>query len=236
MHRAVLLQPETGGNVGFIARLAENFSIDEIVLVDPQCELDGEAERYAAHAAHRLDTAEQVGSVDDAVDDLDVLLGTTGIKVDEGNVHRHGIPPRAATANMPGDADVGVLLGREGTGLSNEELDRCDTVVTIPTAENYPVMNLSHAAAVLFYELFQARECDGSTSRTGDGTPSTRKRRAVLENLFKGLTDRLDWDGTRRERTVRAFRNVLGRAYVTDRELQLLLGAFRETRDRIGDT
>ncbi|MFB6294659.1 MAG: RNA methyltransferase [Candidatus Nanohaloarchaea archaeon] len=228
MYRAIVLQPEVPGNAGFIARLAENFAIDQLWFVDPQCDLGGEAERYASNAVDRLNAAEIVDSLDPAIDDLDYLIGTTGIKVQEGNVRRHGVPPDAVTANVPADADIGVLFGREGKGLSNDELDRCDTVVTIPTAEEYPVMNLSHAAAVIFYELFQAEHVDEPAS--------SRERRDVLENLFKGVTERLEWDETRRERTVRAFRNVLGRAYVTDRELQLLLGAFRETRDLTGDT
>lgn len=227
MYRAIVLQPEVPGNMGFIARLAENFAIDQLWFVDPQCSIDEEAERYASNAADRLDDADIVDSLDAAVDGLDYLIGTTGIKVQAGNVRRHGVPPAAVTDHVPHDADIGVLFGREGKGLRNDELDRCDTVVTIPTSDEYPVMNLSHAAAVMFYELFHAEEVDEPAS--------TRERRDVLENLFKGTTGTFDWDETRRERTVRAFRNVLGRAYVTDRELQLLLGAFRETRDLIGD-
>ncbi|MDY6761882.1 MAG: RNA methyltransferase [Candidatus Nanohaloarchaea archaeon] len=227
MYRAILLHPEVSGNIGFIARLAENFAIDELVLVDPQCGLDGEAEQYAAHARHRLESAETVPELDEAVADLDYLLGTTGIKVQEANIRRHGVPPAAITENVPADASVGILFGPEGKGLANDELDRCDTVISIPTTDEYPVMNLSHAAAVIFYELYRAGKVDEPAS--------SRDRRRVLENLFKGLTETLDWNETRRERTVRGFRNVLGRAYVTDRELQLLLGAFRETRDLIGD-
>ncbi|MDY6769744.1 MAG: TrmJ/YjtD family RNA methyltransferase [Candidatus Nanohaloarchaea archaeon] len=227
MYRAVVLQPEYEGNIGAIARLVENFGIDELCLVDPQCDIGGEAEQRAAHATDRLRGARVVDDLGPVIDDLDYLIGTTGIKAGEENVLRHGSPPRTVLDGIPADADVGLLLGREGTGLSNAELDRCDAVVTVQTTDDYPVMNLSHAAAVLFHELHRAE-------RGGAGA-SSRERRAALDNLFKRVIDSLDWDETRSERTVRAFRNVLGRAYVTDRELQLLLGAFRETRDALGD-
>lgn len=229
MYRAVVLEPAYEGNAGFIARLAENFAIDELVFVNPQCTFGETAMERASHAAERLRSARVLDTLDDAVADLDYLVGTTGIKASEENVLRNGVPPAEMVQHLPADADLGVLLGREGTGLSNEELDRCDFTVSIPTSADYPVMNLSHAAAVIFYELYTAEP-------EVEAAPSSRERRQVLENLFKGVTERLDWERERSERTIRAFRNVLGRAYTTDRELQLLLGAFRETRDMIGGT
>ncbi|MDY6773761.1 MAG: TrmJ/YjtD family RNA methyltransferase [Candidatus Nanohaloarchaea archaeon] len=220
MYRAIVLEPEYEGNAGFIARLAENFDIDELVFVNPQCDFGTEAEARASHAADRLRSSRVVEDLEDAIGGLDFLIGTTGIKPSEDNVLRSGIGPGEMAEKIPEDAAVGILLGREGKGLSNEELDLCDFVVSIPTSEDYPVMNLSHAAAVVFYKLYTADEADRSSS--------SRERRQVLENLFKGVTESLDWNESRKEKTLRAFRNVLGRAYATDRELQLLLGAFRE--------
>lgn len=227
MYRAVVLEPEEAGNAGFIARLAENFAIDELVYVNPECDL-GAAERFASNADDRLRAARTVDNLDMAVSGLDYLIGTTGIKVSEENVLRNGVAPAEALRDVPGNASVGLLLGREGKGLSNEELDHCDVVVSIPTSETYPVMNLSHAAAVLFYEAY--------TAETTDRDSSSRERREVLENLFKDVTGSLGWEEAREERTVRAFRNVLGRSYTTGKELQLLLGAFREIDERIGAT
>ncbi|MCJ7479262.1 MAG: TrmJ/YjtD family RNA methyltransferase [Candidatus Nanohaloarchaeota archaeon QJJ-7] len=224
MYRAVVLEPEYEGNAGFIARLVENFSIDELVFVNPGCEFGEEAEKRASHAKERLRSARVVEGLDRAVSDLDFLVGTTGIKTSDDNVLRHGITPGEMVEELPNDADIGVLLGREGKGLSNKELDRCDLIVSIPTSEDYPVMNLSHAATVMFYELYSSHTSESNSQ------PSSRERREVLENLFKGLTERLDWNETRKEKTVRAFRNVLGRAYTTEREFQLLLGAFREMK------
>ncbi|MFB6265899.1 MAG: RNA methyltransferase [Candidatus Nanohaloarchaea archaeon] len=220
MYRAILLEPEQEGNVGSVARLVENFSIDEFMLVNPECSIGEEAEKYASHAVDRLRSARTVRELDRAVEDLDYLIGTTGIRPSDNNVLRRGVRPEEMVENLPRDADLGVMFGREGKGLSNEELDRCDFVVSIPTSDEYPVMNLSQAAAVIFYEIY--------TSNESGRDPSARKRREVLENLFKDVTGRLDWNVSRKEKTVRAFRNVLGRAYTSERELQLLLGAFRE--------
>ena len=52
---------------------------------------------------------------------------------------------------------VGTVFGREGTGLNNHELSLCDAIVTIPASKAYQTLNLSHAAAIIFYELFKLR-------------------------------------------------------------------------------
>lgn len=227
MFRAIVVEPENAGNLGFIARLVENFGIDEYVIVNPQCEIDDTARQYASRAEDTLIGARTPDTLDAAITDLDYCIGTTGVDVSDENVTRTAVPPEQMTAELPADAKTGILLGREGTGLTNDELDRCDFVVRIPTTDAYPVMNLSHAAAVLFYELFR-----GDSTPSDDGTGSSREQRAVLENLFKDVTGTLDWKDHRQEKTVRAFRNVLGRAYVTDKEVSLLLGWCRAVRDR----
>ncbi|MFB6166820.1 MAG: RNA methyltransferase [Candidatus Nanohaloarchaea archaeon] len=231
MYRAILLEPEYEGNIGFVARLVENFGIDELALVDPECEMGEEARDRASHAQGTLEEARIVDDLEPVIEDLDYLAGTTGIQVSEDNVLRDGVPPEMIAEEVPDEASVGVMFGREGKGLSNEELDLCDFTVKIPTSEDYPVMNLSHAAAVVFYEIFKNREEDGSD----DARPSSRREREVLENLYKGVTERLGWEERRQEKALRAFRNVLGRSYITDRELQFLLGTFRETRDELGE-
>ncbi len=230
MLRAILHEPAYAGNIGFVARLADNFAVDELVLVSPQCDIDGEARDRASHAQETLDRARIVDDLDMVLDDLDVAVGTTGIRTGTENVLRHGTTPREMADDLDPAARTGVVFGREGTGLSNDELDRCDYTVSIPASPDYPVMNLSHAAAVVLYELYQAR--DGAER---DGELASREDRAVLENLFKGVADSLEWNGTRREKTVRAFRNVLGRATVTRREHRLLCGLFSDVQDRLGD-
>jgi TrmH family RNA methyltransferase len=165
-----------------------------------------------------------------AVDEADYLVGTTGVDATDENLVRSTVTPQQMTQDIPDEATVGLLFGREGIGLTNDELARCDTVVRIPTAEDYPVMNLSHAVAVVFYECFTGRT--GSRA-ANTGTPSSREERDVLENLFKDATERLDWRQHRQEKALRAFHNVIGRAYITGHELSLLHGAFREIRDRL---
>ncbi len=232
MQRVIVLEPESSGNIGFIARIIENFDIDEFIIVNPQCDVRGSetAKERAVHAQDTLNQARIVDTLEQAVDDLDYLVGTTGVTASDENILRTTTTPRQMTENVPKDAHIGLLFGREGTGLSNDELDQCDCVVSIPASEDYPVMNLSHAVAVICYEYFT-----GVSTSAEDGTSSSRRERDVLENLFKDITEKLEWSHSRQEKAVRAFRNVMGRAYITGRELSLLLGLFREVRDQINE-
>ncbi len=113
------------------------------------------------------------------------------------------------------------MLGREGTGLSNLELGMCDLTVTIPAASGYPTLNLSHAAAIIFYELFTSKE-----DAMSEELASERVKTKILQFFgqsaaFTGLEE------YRVGLAVRAFRNVLGRSAIRRREAGLLTGTLR---------
>lgn len=226
---AIVVEPESQGNLGFIARLIDNFAIGDYFIVSPQCEIGETARTRAVHAQESLDAARVVDDLSYAVEEIDYLVGTTGIDATDENLVRATVEPEDIPANVPDDAAVGLMFGREGTGLTNEELRMCDIVVRIPTDDAYPVMNLSHAAAVVFYECFK----DTGSRTAEDGTASSQEQRDVLENLFKDVTGTLDWEQHRREKVKHAFTNVIGRAYITGHEASLLLGLFREVRNRL---
>jgi len=69
---------------------------------------------------------------------------------------RHKLAPRVSPGKTM-EGGVALLLGREDFGLFEEELARCDLLVTIPASREYPILNLSHAAAILLYELALVR-------------------------------------------------------------------------------
>ena len=50
---------------------------------------------------------------------------------------------------------IAILFGREGDGLSNKEIEDCDLCVSIPTKTTYQILNISHEAAIIFYELLK---------------------------------------------------------------------------------
>ena len=143
----VLVEPEIPENTGFIARLCENFGF-KLRIVNPDFNLK-EARKTASKAQSKLRDARIFDDVEQAVEDLNFIAGTKPGK----GVSLEDFTPRG---------DTSLMVGRESSGLTNEELDLCDAVVHIQTGE-YTSLNQSHAASVLMHRFFVGSEENGMT-------------------------------------------------------------------------
>lgn len=229
-YSCIVVEPEIEGNLGFLARTMANFEIEEMVLVNPQFQIGEEARNRAVHAQDMIENARIVDSMEKALDMVDFAVGTTGIDASSSNVIRKSMTPEEmAERASEVEGGVGVVLGRESKGLSNDELERCDMVVRIPTSEDYPVMNITHAAAVVFYELFKNREEDGEKEA------SERKQRQTLEKVFKDTIEHLGLSPKEIERTSKVLNNFVGRSFIDKHEANTLIGTFKQINNILGD-
>jgi TrmH family RNA methyltransferase len=148
--RVVLVEPEIAENLGFVARLCANFSMTDLVLVNPKVSPDDEAARCTAvHAKSVLEHARVVESLRDAVSDRQILVGFTAKASDP----RHSARSLSELdpIQVMGEENVALVFGREASGLTRLELEQCHRVVSIPTSDEYPSLNLSHAVAIVLY-------------------------------------------------------------------------------------
>ncbi len=148
MKAIVVVEPEIPENTGFIARLCENFGF-ELRLVNPGFNLE-EARKTASKAQQKLEEARIFDEVEESIEDLEYVVGT---KPERGNALNE-FQPRENTS---------LMIGRESSGLTNEELELCDTIVHIET-EDYGSINQSHAAAILMNRFSKNSEKSGITS------------------------------------------------------------------------
>jgi TrmH family RNA methyltransferase len=132
-----------------------NFDFEELYLVEP-CEIGEDAYRRAKHGSGILDSAVSVGTIEDAVKDCFLVAGTSGITTKgDRNYARLPVPAREFALHVSGyEEKIALVFGREDTGLFQEELNKCDLLINVPSCETYPVLNLSHAATLVMYELF----------------------------------------------------------------------------------
>ena len=215
------MEPENQGNIGAVARVMKNFGFGNLVLVNP-CEIGEEAISRAKHAKDVLLGAKVVDNFE--WDKYNLIVGTTGIVTDEYNVRRTAMTPEQLRENLKGEEGVALLFGREGEGLRNDELERCDIVVHIPTNPEYPVLNLSHSVAVVLYEL--------SKGRYPSYELATRKQKEVLLKIFKEALERTDYKEYRRKKTFISLKNLIGRSMLSAREANTLIGYFRKVLKR----
>jgi TrmH family RNA methyltransferase len=219
--RIVLVGPKFEGNVGAVARSMANFDMNELYLVEP-CEIGEEAYRRAKHGSEVLDGAVSVGTMEEAIEDCFLVAGTSGITTKgDRNYTRVPVPVREFAQHLSGyDEKVAVVFGREDIGLYQEELNKCDLLITIPASDKYPVLNLSHAATLVMYELFQT----WNVLRRPE--PAERKEKEYMFDFFDSLMEAIDYPEHRRDDTSVMFRRMMGRSIPTKYEYNTIMGIF----------
>jgi len=210
----------------------KNFGFKDLVLVNP-CRIEDFGSAMASHARDVLQMSRTVSSLQEALEETNLVVGTTGKRLKEAKHHLRQhlrvpcLAPWELAEKLRGkDGTVALLLGREDCGLDSEELAICDMIVSIPTSEKYPVLNISHAAAILFYEL--------SMIENGNCQMAKRESLLLLQDRCKSLLQEVGYPEHKIEFTVLMLRRVLGRAELTEREARTLLGIIKNIRWKIG--
>lgn len=232
----VLVEPEYQMNIGFVARVMKNFGVRELILVNPP-ELTGEAYKFAMHAKDVLENAKIVTTLDEALKMVDVAVGTTGVSGKVYLPERTPISPEEfAKRSFLYSGKIGIFFGRESKGLSNDELEKMDFTVTIPTSEEYPIMNLSHAVAVVLYEVYKQKiKAETSTEENRHLRKATREEKDILVRYWSELLETLNYpkDPIRRKYYTIMFRRVIGRSFIYAREIYSLYGPLRLAMEKI---
>jgi tRNA/rRNA methyltransferase/tRNA (cytidine32/uridine32-2'-O)-methyltransferase len=221
----VLDQPQDLVNIAHVVRGMKNFGFRDLRLVRPR-EYDAfRVEGIAHQTADVLARVRECASLEEALADCVHVVGFTARgRTAKRNQQR---PREAATeilAVAP-SGPVALLFGREDKGLSNEALDRCHRVVTIPTTPGYASLNLGHAVIVMLYELAVARGDETRPFKTPrrEAPPATAEE---LERLFGDVERALvavEFFKTRdREGIMRTVREVVHRTPLDQREAKLL--------------
>ena len=221
--RVILVEPEKEGNIGSVARVMSNFDLDDLWIVNPKVPIDGEARAYAMHGQNVLTTAKTVRTLDLALEGVDLAVGTSAVVArSTSNLLRLAITPKdmAKKARATKKGCIAIVFGRESSGLSNQETENCDFLVTIPASHEYNVLNLASAASIIFYELFQTKAFTGVELASRDS-----KKRLLAE--FDRLARMSETPLHRRKLAQRSFSNIISRSFISSREASLLIGVFR---------
>ena len=230
--RVVLVEPSFEESIGFVARAMKNFGLSNLHLVNPKTVLGPSGRMRGGHAQDVLDSIVEHSSLQDALEGLHLSIGTTADRsYTASNLVRKPMTPRALGHVLRKQSgSVGIVFGREGTGLTNVELGHCDATLTIPAVSEYQTLNLSHAAAIVFYELHVAA---GDSSM--DGLASERLKKTILGFLSDSAL-RSGIEEHDRALLTRAFRNVLGRSAIRHREGSLLAEVLRRISEALTRT
>lgn len=157
--RIVLIGTSHPGNIGATARAMKNMGLCDLALVAPRCEVrSSEAISRASGADALVAAARLHETLDAAVGDATLVVGASARS---RNLPWPMVTPRQLGETLadelaPADSRVALVFGREDTGLTNAELQRCHRHVHIPTNPEFSSLNLAAAVQVLAYECRQA--------------------------------------------------------------------------------
>ena len=223
------MEPEKAGNIGAVARSMKNFELSDLWIVNPKTPLSIEARAYAMHGYDVLTRAKTVKTLRRALNGLDLVVGTSSVVArSRSNLTRVSITPSDLAKRMwKSKGNVGIVFGRESSGLSNVEVEACDFMVTIPASPQYNVLNLASAASIIFYETFRPR-----TTRDGPKLAS-KAAKDRLQLQFDLLVKRSGVQQHKRKLVQRSFRNIISRSFISRREASLLIGAIRRASAKL---
>jgi tRNA/rRNA methyltransferase/tRNA (cytidine32/uridine32-2'-O)-methyltransferase len=225
MITVVLHEPQDLVNIAHVVRGMKNFGLRDLRLVNPR---EYEAYRVEGIAHQTQDVLARVqtfGALEEALADAVHIVGFTARgRTAKRNLQR----PRDAAAEIVALGErgtVALLFGREDKGLSNDALDRCHRVVTIPSDPGYASLNLGHAVIIMLYELALARGAEARPFKE-PRRPSEPAVAADLELLFADVAKALqaiEFFKTRNaDGVMRTMREIAHRAPLDAREVKLL--------------
>jgi tRNA/rRNA methyltransferase len=201
----------------------------DLRLVAPGPLNNREAVAMAVHADDVLAGATTFPDLPSALADCSVTVGTTSRR---GGYRSTAQPLRAAAMELntlSRSNRIAVIFGREDRGLTNRELKLCHRLITIPTAPEYPSLNLAQAVVVVAYELMMASTASSSTSTAREFVSATLSD-AMLARLADALVSIGFIDEQNPDHIMFAMREIFGRSGLTPREVEILNGMARQIR------
>ncbi len=227
----VLVQPEFPGNIGAVCRGMLNFGFDKLRVIGHDGNWEEETRKRAKHAQSVLDNAKTYDNWDSCMEDVSLVIGTSGKRELGAKIQfRHFLTPKDLIGNLEGlSGRVAIVFGPEGIGLLQDQLRLCDLLLTIPTWEGYPILNLSHAVTVVAYSMHQDVELKAKEERTMMDPDLRRKLRETAARIAKSLPIHNSKKRGAREQLIR----TLMRSSPDEFEAHRLLGILNDAADAL---
>jgi len=224
--RIVLVRPRGSGNIGSVARAMKNVGAKELAIVGRARTQSFWAKAMAVHGRDILSEAKCYETIRAAIADCTLVVGTT---CRAGLYRSHSQTPRQvalALASAARTGKVSLLFGPEDHGLSNKDLEHCQQLITIPTHTEYPSLNVAQAAVICLYEIYLA------ALGPAQDDALERAKGEDIERLFDIMRNSLlkigFLDSENPEHMLLAFRRILGRAGLEEKDVRILTGMFRQ--------
>lgn len=239
--KIVLVNTSHPGNIGAAARAMKNMGLSRLVLVSPDEFPSGVAVGRAAGAVDLLDRAEVVASLQEAVADCGLIIGTSARS---RSIPWPMLEPEASASKLVAESHqhpVALVFGREASGLNNEELQQCHFHVQIPANPDYSSLNLGAAVMVLGYELYKAYLAttaapDAADEEFWDQPLASAEQLEHFYAHLERLLVKVDFhDPDNPRQLMQRLRRLYGRIRIDEMEMNILRGILTHIEKRVAN-
>jgi len=229
----IFVRTQFASNLGSSVRVMKNMGFNNLILIQPECEVGMEARSYAMKGEDILESAVFIPTLEEAADKLGVLIGTTaryrGKKqsvIDCRTLSKELLPRLS-------NSTVGIVFGSETNGLLKDELPFCQWLVEIPTESEYPVLNLAQSTAILSYELNLAFR--GNSARARNNLASSEEIDVLVRRTEEVLNGISSSNRLSVEKAMSRLDKIIRRADLERDDVKLLHGLIKEIDRSIRD-
>lgn len=233
--RIVLVNPSHPGNIGAAARAMKTMCLSQLYVVEPQNTFPcAEATARAAGADDVLEQCQVVDSLDDALKDCQLIIGTSARL---RQLPAPMLSPRQCGEMLVTSSDtqhIALLFGREHAGLTNEELQRCHYHVHIPSNPEYSSLNLAMAVQLLCYEIRLASLGDWTPDEPAHDELATDEQVQLFYQKFQQTLADIDFlKNTTPRKLMPRLKRLFNRTRIEKMEFDLLMGILKRINDKL---
>jgi len=224
--RVILLGTSHPGNIGSVARAMKTMGLSDLVLVSPQCVINEKSMALSAGASDVLNQHKIFTTLEEAVADCGLVIGASAR---QRALDWPMLDPREMGKKVVQEASihrVALVFGRESSGLSNDELQKCHFHVFIPANRDYNSLNLAMAVQILSYEVRMAFLNENKVQVPQKKYPLSQEIEGMFEHLEETLFDTQFINAAHPGQVMQKLRRFFNRARPEKIEIRMWRGIF----------
>ena len=233
--KIILIEPQTPGNIGAVARAMKTMGLSQLILVRPGVFPHKDAYIRATHATNILDNCVVADNFIDVIKDCSLVIGTSirdrGVFVPALSVKETAVKIIKEHSN----SDIALVFGTESHGMTGEDIRQCNYYVYIPSNPGFSSLNLASAVQIFCYEIYQESLLfEDDTKFENIVSKNKYPNKKKLDYFYKILETSLLNSGFIRPKhpgvIMQRLKGIFNRARIDDKELSILMGIINSIR------
>ena len=227
----VLVNTQLPENLGATARCMLNFNFERLRLINPKFSLDNEKIIPVCAGADKVIKKIKVfEKFSDSIKDFNYVIATSNRVRSQ---KKNEISFRKLKEIISKNFKVAIVFGPEKSGLDNEDLSLCDYTIKINSNQKFSSLNLSHAVAIVCYNLYTLLLKKGESNK--EKLIENVAKKNELLSFYKILEETLDTSNffnvkERKKITFQKIKNIFCKYKMSSEEVRTLISIFKKIK------